>query len=261
MQIYLAITPQEVKDASRYTHTFAHVAYRIGPESTLLQQDLLLNTNYGLMSISDQDAPQIDDAEKLAQAVTRECQRRNYSGVVLDFEAASTPDKRAFVKNLAEKLERKRYTLYVPEPYAISGAIVLINTAVSGGNFFTHLKETQTQYGGVVALDAQRLAMDFTLPARTGVGQPLKMQQLTQLLEQESPSVFFSPDLCARYFTYTSQSQTHFILYDDAETLLRKLRVGNSLGFRGAFLMYPEVKDLLPRLFSHKQNNHPKNGR
>ena len=61
--------------------------------------------------------------------------------------------------------------------------------------------------------------------------------------------MFFSQDLCARYFTYTREGETHFVLFDDADTLQQKLQTGTRMGFSAAFLMYPEVRDLLPRLF------------
>lgn len=50
-------------------------------------------------------------------------------------------------------------------------------------------------------------------------------------MAEESPSVFFSQDLCARYFTYTRNGETHFVLYDDADTLSQKLRTGAARAF------------------------------
>ena len=94
-----------------------------------------------------------------------------------------------------------------------------------------------------------RLRMDFTLPAQSGEGRPLSGRELQDLLDRESPSVFFSQDLCARYFTYARDGETHFVLFDDADTLSQKLRTGGNMGFAAAFLMYPEVQDLLPKLF------------
>ena len=44
MQIYLAVTPAEAQEAARFRCSLAHVAYCIGPESTLLRQNLLLQT-------------------------------------------------------------------------------------------------------------------------------------------------------------------------------------------------------------------------
>lgn len=249
LRLFLAVTPSEVREASRFTSTLAHVAYCIGPESTLLRQNLLLETRGGLLSISDRNAPLIKDPEKLAAAVIRECSRRNYMGTVLDFEASVSPDRQAFINLVVRQLSATHRSLLVPEAYAVSGASVLINTAVSGGNLLVYLQEARHKYGQIT-LDLQRLAMDFTLPERTGKGTPLKIDTLKTLIDSEAPSVYFSQDLCARYFTYSHNGETHFVLYDDADTLIQKLRIGNTLGVSSALVMYPEVSDLLPRLFS-----------
>ena len=140
----------------------------------------------------------------------------------------------------------------MPEGYAsVHGAVSLVCTALSGGSFLQYLQEAARARGGAgnLALDVQRLRMDFLLPAETGEGRPLSQQEFQALVDRESPAVFFSQDLCARYFTYTRDGETHFVLFDDADTLQQKLRAGSSLGFSAAFLMYPEVRDLLPRLF------------
>lgn len=91
--------------------------------------------------------------------------------------------------------------------------------------------------------------MDFSLPSPTGQGTPLTGQELARLMEREAPAVFFSPELCARYFTYTRSGETHFILFDDGETLRRKLRAAASLGCAAAFLMWPEIQDIAGTLF------------
>lgn len=252
MQVYLAVTPGELQQATKFCRSFAHVAYSIGPESTLLRQNLLLQTRGGLLSVTDRGAPLIDRPEHLCAAALRECGRRNYSGVLLDFEQPPTPDRLVFGKRLAHALVAGHRPLFVPETYAkIPGAIPLICTAISGGNFAERLQEAAARYGGAgrLALDVQRLQMDFQLPAESGEGRPLNGEALRLLMEQEAPSVFFSQDLCARYFTYVRDEQTHFVLFDDGETLRQKLRIGGGMGFSAAFLMFPEVSDLLPKLF------------
>lgn len=86
MQIYLAVTPAEAQEASRFRCSLAHVAYCIGPDSTLLRQNLLLQTRGGLLSVTDRGAPFIASPERLSAAALRECGRRSYGGVLLDFE-------------------------------------------------------------------------------------------------------------------------------------------------------------------------------
>ena len=250
MQIYLAVTPAEAQEASRFRCSLAHVAYCIGPDSTLLRQNLLLQTRGGLLSVTDRGAPFIASPERLSAAALRECGRRSYGGVLLDFEQPPAPDRLAFAETLARRLSPR--PVYVPESYAAaSGAIPLICTAISGGNFVQRLQEAAAgrDRAGGLALDVQRLRMDFTLPAQSGEGRPLSGRELQDLLDRESPSVFFSQDLCARYFTYARDGETHFVLFDDADTLSQKLRTGGNMGFAAAFLMYTEVQDLLPKLF------------
>ena len=134
---------------------------------------------------------------------------------------------------------------------------MLICTAVSGGNFREYLEEEIGRRGaGRCALDVQRLRMDFTLPAPTGEGKALSAAEFAAL--SEGKAVFFSPDLCARYFTATrfheakngraQSGEAHFILFDDADTLNQKIRIGEELGLNTAFFQWPEVEDLAGEL-------------
>ena len=67
-------------------------------------------------------------------------------------------------------------------------------------------------------------------------------------MEKESPAVFFSQELCARYFTYMQDQETHFVLFDDESTLRQKLKTGEAMGFSTAFFMWPEIRDIAPKL-------------
>ena len=247
MQIYLAVSPQERERKINCGGKLADAAYRIGSSSTLLREASLSALGNGLPMISDRNAPAIPDAEKLAQAVLRECRRRKSTGAVLDFESAPTTNRLQFVEVCARLLSYWHFALYVPEAYAVPGSIPLINTAISGGNFTEYLQGSLRRYGNA-ALDVQRLCMDFSLPAPSGEGTPIRREQLSAILQQTRPQIFFSQDLCAKYFTDTRNGQTHFLLYDDGDTLRKKLQIGNSLGFYAAFLMYPEISDL-PEFF------------
>ena len=100
-----------------------------------------------------------------------------------------------------------------------------------------------------VALAVERVAEDFFLPSPTGQGMPLTREELRQRLEERAPSVFFSSELCAHYFTYMSrQNGAHFVLFDDAGSIRKKLQVARNLGISSAVLAYPQVDDLLPEL-------------
>ena len=77
----------------------------------------------------------------------------------------------------------------------------------------------------------------------------MSRRELEEKLEQLHPSVFFSPDLCAHYFTYMSrETGAHFILFDDGESLEKKRTLAQELGISRFFLLYPEIAEFLPRL-------------
>ena len=256
MQLYLAVTPDKLREAARYTDRLAHVAYRIGRDGRLARRDLLARTRGGLMVLGDQDCGPIRDPAALCRDVWRECGNRGYGGVLADFEQSESPDRTAFLNALGRILARNGKGLFVPEAYGASAAqaAVLVCTALSGGNLRQRLEECQRQFGrGRVAMDLQRLRMSFPLPCPTGEGEPLSREKLAEMLERKQQSVFYSNDLCAKYFTFTDAGESRFVLFDDADTLRRKILIGQDLGIAAGFLMYPEVEDILPELLPQRR--------
>ena len=253
MQLYLSVVPQLCREAMKYRTRLAHVAYRIGEGSHLLRQNLLLQTKGGLLSLSDRECPPIRQPDTLCRELWQECGLRGYAGVLADFESPVTADRLAFLTRLGSLLGRHNRRLFLPEALAarVPGACAVVCTALSGGSFSARIEEAARRFGpGRTALDVQRLIMDFPLPCPTGTGVPMTLAELEQLRVELDPTPFYSRELCAKYFTYTREGRSHFILYDDQDTLREKLRRGGELGLCAAFLMYPEVKDLLPALFS-----------
>ena len=171
------------------------------------------------------------------------------AGAAADFDPPARPDRLALLEELSPLLASCGRTLYVPEHCPVAGATILLCTALSGGTLEDRLTQAVDQYGAEhLALDLQRLAMDFPLPCPGGQGTALTLPQL-EALAAGRPT-FYSDALCARYFTLTRQGQTHFVLFDDARTLRRKLELARQLGIRDALVMLPEVEDLLEPLFA-----------
>ena len=234
--------------ARRRPVQFAHVAYQIGAGNHLLRHNLLMATQGGLMSLGDGACPPITNPGQLIRQILNECGLRGYQGVLADFEQPPAPDRSAFLEELASALSARRGRLYIPEPYArdVGNAVPVVCTAISGGTFQQRLEEAVQAWGKTgLALDVQRLRMDFLLPSPSGAGVPLSQQDLDALLRQLQPVTFYSRELCARYFTYHREAEYHFVVYDDANTIREKLRLGSRMGAAAAFLMYPEVQDLL----------------
>lgn len=255
MQLYLTVTPDKLREAAQYTDRLAHVAYRVGRDGRLTRRELLARTRGGLMALGDRDCGAIRDVPALCRDVWRECGNRNYGGVVADFEQSAAEDRGAFLEALSGILARNGKKLYVPEAYGgrVSRAAVLICTALSGGNLRQRLEECAQRFGRErLALDLQRLRMSFPLPCPTGEGTVLTGGELEEMMRRRQPSVFYSGDLCAKYFTFTEAGEGRFVLFDDGDTLRRKIRLGQEMGIGAGFLMYPEVEDLLPELFDRR---------
>ena len=252
MQIYLTAGPDHLPKALRYTRRLAHAAYRIGPEGRLLRQNQPSQIRGGLMVVDDRDCGPIRDRDALCREVWRECVGRGYSGAAADFEQPVSGDRLAFLEALSQIFSRSGKRLYVPEAYGsqLPLAYIMICTALSGGIFQQRLEEAVRRFGsGRLALDLQRLRMDFPLPCPSGEGTPLTNEALRAMMAEKQPSVFYSADLCARYFTCIREGDSHFVLFDDAGTITRKIQAGQALGIPTGFLLYPETEDLLPQLF------------
>ena len=254
MQLYLTVRPEDTRTASAYPVGLAHAAYRIGEGSSLLSRNLLTPARSGpmaplpgLLVLSDRSAPSIDRPAALAEAVLRECARRSYGGIVLDFDEPSREDRRRFAVLLGQQCVRNRKFFCLPPSYAgaVEHPTVIVNTAISGGSFETHIREELARYGGGrnVVFDLQRLRMDFPLPCPGGEGVYLTGEQLAQ--RQRGRAVFYSRTLGARYFTYRSGSGTRFVLFDDSDTLRRKIALGRQLGITRGLLTLPECGDIL----------------
>ena len=125
-------------------------------------------------------------------------------------------------------------------------AQVFISSALSGGTLVQRLREAQERFGrDRVVLALQRVAEDFFLPSPTGSGTPLTQEELQERIQERAPSIFFSHELCARYFTYMSrESGAHFVLFDDGATLAKKLQVARSLDIRTVLAAWPEIADV-----------------
>ena len=250
MRLYVAAAPDRLSDLSLPPAQTACAAYGIGTSSHLSVHAFSARLPGGLMMLSNENAPSVENPDRLCREIIGECIRRRYTGAVLDFIPSPAADQIALIRRLDTLLQRQNLTLYVPEYYGmcVRYGTVLICTALSGGTLRRRLTEAAASFAPrPIALDCQRLAMDFLIPSPNGEGVPLLTEQLWQLMQGRS--IFFSGDQCARYFTYRTASSAHFVLFDDGETLRRKVQLGAEVGAAAAFFMLPEVADLTGELF------------
>ncbi len=258
----ITLPPRQLPALRGWQVTPAHLAYRLGPGPHLFRADSTAPRG-GLMVVDDRDFDGLGPTGPLCQEILRECQARGFSGAVLDFENRLPPLEQVTAQ-LDEQFARRGWALYVAEGYAPQAhhARVMIPSALSGGSLQRRLEEALERFGesrAVLALELRR--EDFFLPSPSGSGQPLTQQELEELRQRLSPSVFFSGDLCARYFTYMSRDNgAHFVLFDDGDTLRRKTEVARKLGIRTFMAPWSEVAPYTAQLGIQRRPE-PRQGR
>lgn len=246
MELYLATDSSGIHRAITYTAHLCHMNYRIGPDGLLFSSPLPEKLRGGLLMLSDEGGQYPEDPASVCRQLVQECICRNYTGVVLD---ALPPEN--FCRQLDELLNRHNRQLFLPEKvadYAPHGAVLLC-TALTGGSLEDRLQDAAAHWGANrLALDLQRMMLDFPLTAPSGSGTPLSPQELHALAAGRS--TYFSRPLCARYFTYRRDNASRFVLFDDVQTLRSKMDTAEALGIRWGFFMLPEVEDLADALFA-----------
>ena len=251
--IILSAGPADLARATAHGHRVAHMAYQIGSGFHLFRANIPLSLRGGLMVLGEGDVDLTSgdgSPDILAAEVIRECIQRGFDGVVLAFGRAS-PALHATAAVLSGRLRRQGGELYLPEAYADDSdwAKILIPTAISGGSLLARLQEVAGFYGKErICLDIERICVDFCLPSASGQGRPLSTKELYTLTRERGPQPYFSQDLAAYYFTYQDEQGSHFVLYDDAGSIRKKLFLANRLGIDCAMLLYTEVADILSSL-------------
>lgn len=246
MELYLACGADNVVPRGV---TPVRAVYRIDEEGALCALPLSEQLRGGLMLLT---AYAGRCGDQTVRSVLQECRRRRYRGVVVPFPGP------ALARALARPLYRAGVELWVHEQDAPAapGCWVLVNTAQSRGSLSDRLAQVARAFGSDrIALDLQRLRMDFPLPCSGCEGVPLGGAQLGRLMEGRT--VFYSQELGVRYFTYRREGATRFVLLDDADTLTRKLALGAQLGVSRGLLTLPECGDVLAEVLERQKRTPP----
>lgn len=253
-KLILTAPPAAAREASSHGLPVGHIAYRVGPGGHLLRSNIPINLRGGLMVVDSGGSDGRGDPALFCQQVIRECTARGFDGVILDFEGQPQPLLGQIINRLGAQLARRGWPLYITEEYASFSdrANIIIPSALSGGSLSKRLSEAAERFGARrVALGIQRVAEDFSLPAPNGCGTPLNREELARRINSRGASIFFSDELCAHYFTYMSrQSGAHFVLFDNAASIRKKIRIAKNLGLCACILAWPEVNDIIDNILS-----------
>ena len=249
--IILAAPKESIEQAARTGLPVAHITYKIGRGYHLYRAQGAPRYAGGVMALDTSGYTGGGPLSELVDEISAVCEAAGFTGVVISPGERLGLGQAALAARLASIRGEAGLTVYVPQEMAeiVPGAVVLVQTALSGGSLARHLMEAAARYGAEnVALEIARVRMDFTVPAKTGTGRELKREELEALLDTYRPKIHYSEDLCASYFIYRKGRQTHFVLFDNAATIRRKLAHAARAGIQTAFLFYPGVYDILDEI-------------
>ena len=190
-------------------------------------------------------AAPISDAGLAARDILRQCLSGQHSGILLDFPPGQK-ELVPMVRELAALCRRYATALFLPEYYASCGdTFVIVSSTLVGGNLREKLQDAASRYGAQrILLDLERTCRDYLLPSPGGSGQCLTRETFCRV--SAGCTRYYSPEQCARYFTYRNGAQSHYIVYDDGDTLRKKLSLAQELGISKALVIYQEVEDIWP---------------
>ena len=230
MELYLAADSGRLQQAMACTAQLAHMSYRIGPDGTLLASPLPDTLRGGLLMLSDEGGSYPDAPEGLCRQLVQECLRRRYAGVVLMpcRRRASAGHWMSCWPDRSGSCICRRLQQAMPPTARRSSAPPL-----PPADLEDRLAAAAEKWGPErLALDLQRMMLDYPLSAG-GEAAALTPSRLHALAEGRA--TYFSRPLCARYFTYRTDSGSRFVLFDDVQTLRMKMDMAEKLGIRQDF--------------------------
>jgi hypothetical protein len=249
--IIVAAPPEYLEAASRTGFPLAYMIYRIGRGHHLFRARGVGRLAGGMMVLDTGGYIGGGPSSTLITELLDECEKNEFSGIVLDTGGKATTQLMLLTGRLATEAKKRGLKVYVHEILSNASAqtVVLIPTALSGGTLAGHIGDAVNKYGsGRVALEIERVRMDFSLPAAQGTGVELTAGELQSLIDEHRPQSFFSKDLCAYYFTYHDKKDTHFVLYDNGASIRRKLSVASTMSIEDAFIYYPHTSDIIDKI-------------
>lgn len=240
-RVYVAADARDAGSAEKLGLPCVYLFYRVGENGALQRAQLPAAAKSGMMGIFEGPGLSSADPEKLARDIAVECTRRGYSGVLLDL----TPLAGMLVplSALSQALRKQNVVHYIPAELASAapGAKLVVSTAVSGGSFSQLLDEACARWGADnICLDITRTRSAFEMPGWSPEGRVLPRDEFSALLEKHMSSVFFSPELCAKYFTCREGGKAQFVLFDDADTAAYKVDLARRRGLPAVFLLWSE---------------------
>lgn len=239
-RLWVGVGPQEMGSVKKGREV--QVLYRMDGALRLRKAGgNFRKTRGNLMGIDTVSGSARGDVAYFCQQVKQQVALFEFGGICCLFEGQGHGAYVEVLEDLRTYCKKNALEFMVTEGYGQVGGKVLLSTAISGGTLAERFQWAVAQYGAErVVMDIQCMREDFLLPSPKGTGVHLSPRELADLSQRAR--VFYSSELCARYFTYENGSHSlHFVLFDEEGTVREKLRLGKLWHLAGAFVRYHEV--------------------
>ncbi|MDO4286825.1 MAG: hypothetical protein Q4C40_03785 [Eubacteriales bacterium] len=239
----IAATGTDAVHAREAGFTCLHLCSRLSADGTFSLLSHPASSRGDFLGIADSNSVP-KKCQSFAFDAVSAAESRGCTGIMADFERPLLQD---LTRALDRETQRSGLQLLIPLALAeyAPHACVIADTAVSGGSLEDRFSELLQRFG-TEKLAAQLVCScaDFPLPCANPEGTALTREEFHSLLNRTGATVFFSRELCAKYFTYSSGDQAHFVLFDDADTLRAKVRILTRLGVNRLLVIYPDAKEM-----------------
>lgn len=241
MNIYMLCSPEESTHSFKFPTYIGYFSYIARGKNLLLSEKFSDNTSGDMMVVSMQNAD-----ESVTLPIYDECKRRGYSAVFLDTDELPKKENSNIFSKVSASLEKHGLSTFCPLAFAnfCPRSIPVADGTVTGGVFEDELANFKKRHHRI-GISISRIISRFEMPVSDAEGTLLTPTDLRRFLQAFDGNIFFSPQLMTNYFLLsTCGSKCRYILFDDADTISKKLRTAKKLGFSDVFLIQREISDI-----------------
>lgn len=247
-KFFMAVRARELGQGKAKGAREIQMLYRVSGEMKLLRATDLRGHGTGRGEFLGMDSIASGfsgDVGQLLRQVAQVISQEGFGGVACFFPGARNPDLMRFVQGLEDLCQQEKIPLLLPETYGekLVYGKVFVSSMLSGGSLEGKCLEAVAKYGRErVVLDIQPMGEDYLLPAPGGSGIALGAAVIGDLQQEKGAEVFYSRELCARYFTYENgENSLHFVLFDDEGSIGEKIRLAGLWGMWGVAVACEDV--------------------
>lgn len=222
--------------------TPAHTGFLVKSDGHLYSESGNSSISGGMMLISFECQPRVRSYDRLLSETVFVFRKKGFSGIIID-----GPDGIDISQYLVRMFKGLTKNLIVssgiPSP---SGCVKAVSSAVSGGTLRQMLLDSIRAYGlKNICIAAELIRADFTLPAMDGKCSYMTLDETMSLIKRYKTPSFYSHDLETNYFSYKRDGKAHMVLYDNSESMIRKITLASSLGITKCLISYSDTKHII----------------